>query len=217
MENGITTAMICLDLSAAFDTVNHHILKLIMENHFDIESTALKWISSYSENRQFVVQIYNSISAIKEVNQYVPQGSLLGPVVFSCYVSTLHEKITKDQSSVLFGYADDHILAYSFRPENTQAKLFLENTIEEIRIWMYTNHLCINDIKMELIFFTSKKPTTSDIASIQVGHTEVQGKDSVQLMGTNLDKKLTLKANVQARTKTALYNISLKKSGIYSQ
>ena len=83
---------------------------------------------------------------------------------------------------------------------------------------MNTNHLCMNDTKTELIFFTNKKPTTSDIASVQVGDTEVQGKDHVKLLGTTLDKKFTLKANVQARTKTALYHINLiKMSGIYSQ
>ena len=76
----------------------------------------------------------------------------------------------------------------------------------------------MNDTKTELIFFTNKKPTTSGIASIQVGDTEVQGKDHVKLLGTILDKKLTLKAHVLARVKTALYNINLiKMSGIYSQ
>ena len=78
-----------------------------MENHFGIESTALKWVSSYLENRQFVVQISNSISAIKVINHSVPQGSILGWVFLSCYVSTLPDNITKDQNSVLSGYADD--------------------------------------------------------------------------------------------------------------
>ena len=76
----------------------------------------------------------------------------------------------------------------------------------------------MNDTKMELIFFTNKKPTTSLIASIHAGDTEVQGKDHVKLLATTLNKKLTQKANVQARTKTVLYNISLiKMSGIPSQ
>ena len=74
---------------------------------------------------------------------------------------------------------------------------------------MYKNHLCINDTKTELIFFSSKKPTISYIASIQVGDREVPGKDHVKLLGTTWDKKLTLNAHVQARTKTTLYNISL--------
>ena len=69
----------------------------------------------------------------------------------------------------------------------------------------------MNDTKTELIFFTNKKPPTSDIASIQVGDTEVQGKDHVKLLGTMLDKKLTLKAHVQVRAKTTLYNINLIK------
>ena len=83
---------------------------------------------------------------------------------------------------------------------------------------VYRNRLCINDTKTELIF-TYKKPITSDIVSVQVGDTEVQtNKDHVKLLGTILDKKLTLNAHVQARAKSALYNINLiKMSGIYSQ
>ena len=103
MENGMTTVMTCLDLSAAFDTVNHHILKLIMENNFGIERTALKWFTSYLENRQFVVQISNSISAIKIINHSVPQGSILGPVLFNCYVSTLPGSITTDNIQSYLG------------------------------------------------------------------------------------------------------------------
>ena len=122
-----------------------------------------------------MVQISNSISVVKVIDHSIPQGSILGPVLFSCYVSTLPDNITKDQYSVLSGYADDYALAYGFRLENTQAKVFLENNIEEIRNWMYTNHLCMNDTNTELMFFTNKKPTTSNLASIQVGDTEVQG------------------------------------------
>ena len=66
---------------------------------------------------------------------------------------------------------------------------------------MYTNHLCMNDTKTELIFITNKKPTTSDIASIQVGDTEVQGKDHVKLLGTILDKKAHTKGTCTIQSK----------------
>ena len=71
MENGMTTAMICLDLSMAFDTVNHNILKLIIENHFGIESTALNG-SLHIWKMTIRVQICNSISAIKVINHISP-------------------------------------------------------------------------------------------------------------------------------------------------
>ena len=67
----------------------------------------------------------------------------------------------------------------------------------------------MNDTMTELIFFTNEKPKSSDIASIHVGDTEVLGKGQVKLLGTLQDKKLTLKAHVKARTKTAFYKISL--------
>ena len=107
--------------------------QLVMEKHFSIEVMTLKWISSYLEKMQFVAQISESIRIVKEINHSVPQGSIIHPVPFSCYVSILQDKIAKYPNSVLFGNADDHNLTYSFRPENTQAKLFLENNNEEIR------------------------------------------------------------------------------------
>ena len=118
MESSITTGMIHLDLSEDFDTVSHRMLKLILEDYFGIESTTLKWISTYLENWQFVVQISNSISEIKVINHSVPQGSKLGPIPFHCYVNTLPDNKTKDQNSVLSGYRDDHALTYGVRSEN---------------------------------------------------------------------------------------------------
>ena len=71
MENKKLTPIICLDLSAAFDTVNHSILLEVMENYFGITNTALKWISSYLNNRKFSAHIDDFSSNIKSINFFV--------------------------------------------------------------------------------------------------------------------------------------------------
>ena len=118
IENKKLTSIICLDLSAAFDTVNYSILLEVMENYVGITNTALNWISSYLKNRKFLVDIDGFSSNTKNINFSVPQGSILGPTLFNCYVSTLMEIIPETEDNFVSGYADDHALINSFYPEN---------------------------------------------------------------------------------------------------
>ena len=113
-EDNKGTAMVCLKLTAAFDTVNHTILKTVMEHYFGLKDTALQWLSSYVSDRQFSVQIGNSSSQTHSINFSVLQGSILGPVLFSCYVSTLPEVIKQTTDTTIWGYADNHAFTQAF-------------------------------------------------------------------------------------------------------
>ena len=106
MENNENISMVALDISAAFDTVNHKILINVLENYFGIQEKASNWIVSYLQNRQFQVHI-NGISSEKiTINYSVPQGSILGLLLFNYYPSTIQEIIPNNMS----GYADNHCL-----------------------------------------------------------------------------------------------------------
>ena len=119
MENSKLTSVICLDLSVAFDTVNHSILLEVMRNYFGIADMALDWISSYLRNRKFSVHIDSFSSNTKIINFSMPQGSILGPTLFNCYVSTLMEIIPENEENFMSGYADDHALINTFHCKNT--------------------------------------------------------------------------------------------------
>ena len=116
------TSVVCLDLSAAFDTVNHKILLDVLKNYFGIKEQAPAWISSYLSNRRFLVQIGQFTSKIVTINFSVLQGSILGPILFNCYASTLIEIMPESSDSFLSGYADDHAIVNSFNPENNKIK-----------------------------------------------------------------------------------------------
>ena len=156
MENKKLTAIICLDLSAAFDTVNHSILLEVMERYFGIKNTALNWISSYLKNRKFSVHIDGYSSNTKNINFSVPQGGILGPTHFNCYVSTLMEIISETEDNFVSGYADDHALINSFQPESTDTSPTLASNIPCIQDWMNKNQLKMNGGKTEFIVFGSK-------------------------------------------------------------
>ena len=84
----------------------------------------------------------------------MPQGSILGPILFTCYASTLQELFTNHNS--LSRYADDHSFIKSFSPINNNILTELELDIKHISDWMYQNHLKMNNAKTEFTTFGSK-------------------------------------------------------------
>ena len=100
MESQEVTALVALDLSAAFDTVDHNLLLVILRSQFGIDGIPLAWIRSYLNKRSFQVQAGSTLSEPIDVPYAVPQGSLLGPVLFICYIATL-ENIIQDTSTAM--------------------------------------------------------------------------------------------------------------------
>ena len=124
----------------------------------------------------------------------VPQGSLLGPVLFICYTATL-ENILPDTSTSLIGYADDHAVYDSFLPIDEHPALKnLSVVTDKIRNWIRQSFLKMNDSKMEIVIFGTwnqcNKITTT---SIDVGDTSVNISFKLIYLGVLLDQNVTLK------------------------
>ena len=115
MESQEVTALVALDLSTAFNMVDHDILLVILRSQFGIDGIPLVWSRSYLNNRSFQVEVGSALSEPMNVPYAVPQGSLLGPILFICYIATM-ENIIQDTSTSLLGYADDHTVYNSFLP-----------------------------------------------------------------------------------------------------
>ena len=205
--------MVCLDLSAAFNTVNHSILNSVMEHYFGLKDTALKWLSSYISNRQFSVKIGGSFSHAHTINFSVPQGSILGPLLFSCYVSTLPDVIKQNSDSIILGYTDDHVFTQAFTQKDKPVKQIVEEKVNRIKNWMCMNHLQMNDRKTEFITFgTTHLLNKKNLYSITIGDTTVNSSKTVKFLGVLLDETLSFKQHVAARAKSALYGIHLIKN-----
>ena len=129
--------MVALDLSTIFDTVNHKILLEVLNKYYGIQGAALQWIKSYIASRQFWVQIEDKFLEAKAIDFSVPQGSILGPILFTCYASTLQELFTSHTG--LSGYADDHSFIKSFSPIDHKILTDLELDIKHISDWMQQN------------------------------------------------------------------------------
>ena len=106
-ENTATVVML-LDLSAAFDTVDHNKLLNILYKEIGIDGTALKWFQSFLIGCCQKVKVGGAESCEIIIKFGVPQGSVLGPVLFNLYIRSLYATVRKMQNFNIQGYADDH-------------------------------------------------------------------------------------------------------------
>lgn len=211
MENRKITAFIGLDLSAAFDTVDHGILLNTLRNRYGVEGKALEWFASYLSERSFHTLVEGASSLDKSIDFSVPQGSILGPVLYSVYASPLEDVITRFETEVI-GYADDHGIYKSFPPNPDSEKetlTILEQCLNSVHVWMCQNKLKLNPSKTEFIMFGGKsqlKKCSIDI--ISVSDACVKKSHSIKYLGVHLDESLTLKQQINAKSRAALFNLS---------
>jgi hypothetical protein len=159
MEKKRCTAMVVIDLSAAFDTVDHTVLIDVLHRRFGIASNALQWFKTYLSQRSCKVKVNSGYSSVRNLSFSVPQGSCAGPILYLAYASTMKDNIP--ENIALHGYADDHALKKSF-PANDHAQeslviLSLEECLVNIKIWMNANRLKMNEGKTEFILFGSTR------------------------------------------------------------
>ena len=148
MDNRNMVALVMLNLSATFDTIDHTVLINRLRNKFGICGDALVWITSYLSNRFQSVVIHNTSSVNTLVEYCVPQGSVLGPLLFSLYVTPLAD-IAARYGLRYYCNADDTQLYVSFNPKTSTDVIIrnLEACISSVKCWKQTKMLKLNDEK----------------------------------------------------------------------
>ena len=148
------TAVVLLDMSKAFDSVNHDTLILKLQD-VGISSDTLQWFRSYLSNRTQVVRIYSTLSEPLSVTSGFPQGSILGPLLFSIYTNDLPSIPQKCSTQ---SYVDDTKLITSFElKDNLDAIADLEVDLFKIGEWCSNNQLLLNPGKTKLMIFGSRQ------------------------------------------------------------
>ena len=155
VDLGYEVILVLLDFTAAFDTIDHSILLTRLEQRFGISGKAWKWLASYLEDRTQFVSVNNLNSTTSTVKYGVPQGSVLGPLLFSLYVAPL-EDIFKVHAITVIIYADDTQLYLVVKPDDRTSPIHkLEKCVQDIRTWSIKNKLVLNDGKTEIIHIYS--------------------------------------------------------------
>ncbi|KAM9452610.1 uncharacterized protein ACWYII_012069 [Salvelinus alpinus] len=195
------------NLSAAFDTVNHQIL-LSTLSELGISGAAHAWIASYLTGRSYQVAWRESVSSPRALTTGVPQGSVLGPLLFSLYTKSLGSVITSHGLSY-HCYADDTQLIFSFPPSDDQVANRISACLADISVWMTDHHLKLNLGKTELLFLPGKDCPFHDLA-ITVDNSIVSSSQSAKNLGVILDNTLSFSTNIKAVARSCrfmLYNI----------
>ena len=204
--------LVLLDLSAAFDTVAHPILLSRMKTKFGVADSAHKWLASYLEDRTQSVVVEGLKSSDVPLTCGVPQGSVLGPDLFTDYSSPVASLIRSFNISV-HCYADDTQLYCPFKPGKNELEVRdrLERCIEALRTWMHINKLKLNDSKTEFMIFGTKDSLKKSITkSITIGDSNIKAVESVRNIGAMFDSEMKMDVQVRHVCSSAwhrLYNI----------
>ena len=184
LDNKKIACGIFVDLQKAFDTVNHDIL-IAKLDHYGIRGTANNWFTSYLKNRSQFVSILGFDSSIKPINHGVPQGSVLGPLLFLLYINDLHFAI---KNSKVFHFADDtNLLNISNSPKKIQKSVNADLKI--LYKWLLANKISLNCDKTEVIFFHKPGERAPDLKIKMNGH-RIYPSKSIKYLGIYLDETL---------------------------
>ena len=211
MDERNAIMLVLLDLSAAFDTIDHGILLNRLAKRCGIGGTVLSWFKSYISDRTQSVAINDCYSDRQSLKYGVPQGSVLGPILFTIYMSPLSD-IMRDHQLNYHSFADDTQIYLSFSPrdDNTQlnAKIKVERCIEEIRSFMTANKLKLNDDKTEFMIIGSAYWLSKvNFDHIMIGNTKVVAVDKARNLGIIFDRLMGLECHINYACKTSFFNL----------
>ena len=185
LDNNNLAIGVFIDLQKAFDTVQHDIL-LYKLDHYGIRGVANDWLRSYLSNRHQVVCINGIDSNLKFTNIGVPQGSVLGPLLFLVYINDLNKAIRFSKTRL---FADDtSLLTKGKSPKQLQK--FLNLDLKNLCKWLKANKISLNTSKTELIIFKNHKKAINFNFKIMINGRKLIPTNYVKYLGIYLDSNL---------------------------
>ena len=209
MDEQHVTLLVLLDLSAAFDTVDHTILLDRLHTEFGISGSVFNWFSSYLSNRSQSVTIEGVLSEKFKLDFGVPQGSCLGPLLFVVYASKLF-KIIESHLPNVHTYADDTQLYLAFKPGKNEANAVcaMESCIADIRGWMHMDKLKLNTGKTEFIIIGTRQQLNKvKIDQLCVGDSIIKPSPVVKNLGSWFDSKLNMLCHISKTCSSSFFNL----------
>ena len=209
IDNGKFNALTLLDLSAAFDTIDHIILITRLSTWYGISGIALGWFTSYLTDRQQAIKIGNWFSDMLPTSCGIPQGSVLGSLLFTLY--------TKPLSSVIQGhnldhhlYADDTQIYISLTtPDACRSLNQLRDCLQDVSLWMKNSKLKLNANKTEFMITgtITQRAKLDGFFPTHILNQSVTPAPSVSNLGVNFDESFNFKQHISKTCRCCFYHI----------
>ena len=185
LDNKSFVCGVFIDLEKAFDTVNHAIL-LKKLDFYGIRGLSNQWLTSYLSDRKQCVKFKNSSSKFQNVTCGVPQGSILGPLLFLIYINDMHQAIN---NSSTYHFADDTYLKFSSKCEKELRKK-MNADLKSLFTWLCANRLSLNVAKTEFIIFKPPQKSLSTRLTLKLNGTVLYESKKIKYLGLIVDDRL---------------------------
>lgn len=203
MQNKVSI-LVLLDLSAAFDTIDHDILINRLERLVGLSDCVLNWFRTYIKGRKYYVRLGDHVSEKHEACFGVPQGSCLGPLLFSLYMLPLGN-IIREHNVCFHSYADDTQLYIAVEPNDAAAINSIAACLLAINKWMSNNFLKLNEDKTEILLVGPIKKR--EMLLNNMGKLAPWVKPKVTSLGVIIDSDLSFKSHINKVTKTSFFHL----------
>ena len=205
-----SVVLVLLDLLAAFDTVDHFFLLSRLSARFGICDLALNWLRSYLSDRTQFVRIQGVSSHVNDLPYGVPQGSVLGPLLYSLYTSPLGD-IARSYGLSYHFYADDTQLYLSFETSSAEdlsiCKSTIEDCVRDIDLWMLANKLKLNSDKTEILVFLSCYCPRPALNNLVIASQTVDCSTTAKNIGVIFNNSLIMLPHVTAVCKSSFFHL----------
>lgn len=202
VDAGDSAVLVLLDLTAAFDTIDHTVMLSRLEEYVGIQGKALNWFKSYLTARTMAVRLGPYTSRSTSLKCGVPQGSILAPMLFSLYMLPLGD-IFKKYDITFHCYADDLQIYLPLQNGNNVQSLM--SCLSDLKSWLACNFLYLNEKKTEVVVFGPRG--TKGAAEFNFGSLALYVKDRVKNLGVYIDSALKLNAQVNYVVKSSFFHL----------
>ena len=190
----ILNGVVFIDLTKAFDTIDHEIILRKM-SYLGVDQAAIKWFSSYLSGRTQRCNVSGKLSSARTLSCGVPQGSILGPLLFLIYINDLPNSL---RGAVPRMFADDTNLTLSAKTL-TELKLALTPELNNLSCWLKANKLSLNVAKTELMIIGSRQRLSAqcDDVEIRIDDQIIKRVDHTKSLGLTIDAQLSWGKHVE--------------------
>ena len=191
LDNKLFACGVFIDLQKAFDTVNHNIL-LDKLSYYGIRGITLQWFKSYLSNRNQFVSINGSDSESKSISIGVPQGSILGPLLFLIYINDLNKCLT---FSTAYHFADDTNLLITNKSLK-KINQYINHDLACLVQWLRSNKISLNAKKTELVVFKSRQTVVKKHLNFRISGQKITPVKCIKYLGVKIDENLNFQSHL---------------------